>query len=58
MIYTIQVTVKVAGDTENYAYKIVKHALNSARLGEIVLDDMEVIKTESEHNDDEPELPL
>jgi hypothetical protein len=58
MIYTIQLTVKVTVDSENYAYKVVRHALNNARLAEIVFDDMEVIKTESEHNDDEPELPL
>jgi hypothetical protein len=58
VIYTVQVTVKVTGHTEQYAYRVIKHALNASKFEEIILVDQEVVGTENEERDDEPELPL
>jgi hypothetical protein len=56
MIFTVKLTVTVSTATEKLAYRIIRHALNNARLGEIVIVDQEVIGKEAE--EDEPELPL
>lgn len=43
MIYTVLVTVKIAADTRNEAYRFIRHALDNARKAEIVHVDSEVI---------------
>ena len=58
MIYTVEIKVQVIAHTEKYAYQVIKHALNNARLAEITIGDMEVIEIEKEAEEDEPKLPL
>ena len=42
-IYTVTITVEVPADKEREAYQIISHALNRAKLGDIIHIDSEVI---------------
>ena len=53
-VYTVQVTVKVAADTEREAYHFIYEALRHAKKAEIVYVDAEVIETTPEETDEEP----
>lgn len=51
MEYTVQVTVRVYSDTVNDAHRIIKHALERARLAEIIYVDSEVIESKVEEDE-------
>lgn len=48
MEYTVQVTVRVFSDTVHDAHRIIKHALERAKLAEIVYLDSEVLESKEE----------
>lgn len=56
MEYTIQVTVKVCADNVNNAHYIIKRALASAKLAEIIYLDSEVLESKEEEDYSEDEM--
>ena len=58
LIYTVTVTVEVLADKEREAYQTISHALNRAKLGEIIHIDSEVIASRPYDEDDGEETPL
>lgn len=50
MEYTVQITVRVCADTVNDAHRIIKHALEHAKLAEIIYLDSEVLESKTEED--------
>ena len=52
-VYTVQITVEVWGESEQDAYRTIKHTLHRARRQEIVYVDAEVTHTQVDDTDEE-----